>query len=426
MKTNRKVLFFYSCILACSLLLLTGCKHETTSSFVEQHDGRLWLNGKEYQFVGTNFWYGSILGSEGQGGDRARLLRELDKLHELGLDNLRILVGSDGEQGVTTKVEPTLQKAPGEYNDTLLAGLDFLLSEMGKRGMKAVLYLNNSWEWSGGYGYYLEQAGLGKAPRPNEAGYQAYMQFVSQFSDNEKAHELFYDYVRFIVGRQNRYTSLYYKDDPAIMAWQIGNEPRAFAEEQKKPFAHWLSEASALIRSLDDHHLISIGSEGIWGCEMDSVLYEQISSDPNIDYLTAHVWPYNWSWARQDSLFADVDSACVKTYDYLNQHFQIAQRLKKPLVIEEFGYPRDGFNFAPASPTKARDQYYDFMFSLIANEPTVSGCNFWGWGGEARPLHEQWQQGDPYLGDPAQEQQGLNSVFDCDSTTLTIISKNKQ
>jgi mannan endo-1,4-beta-mannosidase len=175
MKTNRKVLFFYSCILACSLLLLTGCKHETTSSFVEQHDGRLWLNGKEYQFVGTNFWYGSILGSEGQGGDRARLLRELDKLHELGLDNLRILVGSDGEQGVTTKVEPTLQKAPGEYNDTLLAGLDFLLSEMGKRGMKAVLYLNNSWEWSVGYGYYLEQAGVGKAPRPNEAGYQAYM-----------------------------------------------------------------------------------------------------------------------------------------------------------------------------------------------------------------------------------------------------------
>ena len=38
-----------------------------------------------------------------------------------------------------------------------------LLAEMGKRQMHAVLYFNNSWEWSGGYGQYLEWAGEGKA-----------------------------------------------------------------------------------------------------------------------------------------------------------------------------------------------------------------------------------------------------------------------
>ena len=70
-------------------------------------------------------------------------------MKQIGIDNLRILVGSDGERGVTTKVEPTLQVAPGVYNDTILAGLDFLMQEMGKRKMVAVLYLNNSWEWSG-------------------------------------------------------------------------------------------------------------------------------------------------------------------------------------------------------------------------------------------------------------------------------------
>lgn len=417
----KKIIVFFIAV----TFLLGGCTEQQMPGFVQQHDGRLWLDGQEYQFVGTNFWYGPILGSEGEGGNRERLLRELDELNRLGLNNLRILVGSDGQQGVTTKVEPTLQKAPGEYNDTLLAGLDFLLAEMGKRQMKAVLYLNNSWEWSGGYGYYLEQAGLGKVPRPNEAGYPAFMQFVAQFADNERAHELFYDYVRFIVSRQNRYTSVSYKDNPTIMAWQIGNEPRAFGEKQKQPFAKWLREASALIRSIDGNHLISVGSEGIWGCEMDSALYEQISSDPNIDYLTAHVWPYNWQWVRPESLIADVDNACRKTCDYLTSHFKIAQRLEKPLVIEEFGYPRDGFSFEPASPTIARDRYFNYVFSFIAGEPTVSGCNFWGWGGEARPVHEQWQKGDPYLGDPAQEQQGLNSVFNCDTTTLMVISKSK-
>ena len=69
-------------------------------------------------------------------------------MKSMGIDNLRILVGADGERGVKTKVEPTLQIAPGVYNDTILAGLDYLLKEMGKRKMVAVLYLNNSWEWS--------------------------------------------------------------------------------------------------------------------------------------------------------------------------------------------------------------------------------------------------------------------------------------
>ena len=51
-----------------------------------------------------------------------------------------------------------------------------------------------------------------------------------------------------------------------------------------------------------------------------------------------------------------------------------------------------------------------------------AGCNFWGWGGFAKPKHEQWQVGDDYTGDPAQEAQGLNSVFSTDISTLAIIA----
>ena len=420
-RTAIPLLILSICFASCKS---TNKPTDTASPFVQRQGTSFIVDGHDYRFVGTNFWYGAILGSEGQGGDRARLCRELDKLHELGLDNLRILVGSDGERGVTTKVEPTLQVSPGVYNDTILAGLDYLLQEMGKRNMKAVLYLNNSWEWSGGYGFYLEQAGAGKQPRPNEDGYGAYMQAMSKYAANEKAHQLFYDYVRFIISRTNRYTNVAYADDPTIMAWQIGNEPRAFSEEAKEPFAQWLSEASALIRSLDKNHLISIGSEGIWGCEGDTLLYERVSADENIDYLNAHIWPYNWNWAKADSLKENIGRACDNSGEYLKEHVRIAQKLQKPLVIEEFGYPRDGFQFACASPTTARDQYYDYIFSMAMSDSTVRGCNFWGWGGEARPMHEQWQVGDPYCGDPAQEAQGLNSVFDCDSSTLQIIRKH--
>lgn len=406
-------------------MMLAALSLSAKKGFVQGKDGHFVRDGIPYYYVGTNFWYGAILGSEGQGGNRARLCKELDRMRAMGIDNLRILVGSDGQRGIKTKVEPTLQEAPGVYNDTILAGLDYLLMEMGKRRMVAVLYLNNSWEWSGGYGYYLEQAGEGKAPRPDEDGYPAFMKFVARYATCEKAHQLFYDYVRFILSRTNRYTGLKYTDDPAIMSWQIGNEPRAFSTEALPAFEKWLAEASALIRSLDANHLVSIGSEGSWGCENDYGVYERICADKNIDYCNIHLWPYNWGWARADHLVEDLAVSCRNTKDYIDRHLAICARLSKPLVMEEFGYPRDGFSFSLSSTTEGRDGYYKYVFSLVGDNAEkggyFAGCNFWGWGGFAKPRHEQWEVGDDYTGDPAQEAQGLNSVFVTDTTTLQVV-----
>ena len=416
----RKLLFFILSLMATSFA-------SAASPFVQVSNGHFVRDGKPYYYVGTNMWYGAILGSEGRGGDRKRLCRELDYLKKNGIDNLRILVGSDGEEGIKTKVEPTLQKAPGVYNDTILAGLDYLLMEMGKRKMVAVLYLNNSWEWSGGYGFYLEHAGAGKAPQTDVDGYPKYMEFVSQFATNEKAHQLFYDYVRFILSRTNRYTGKAYKDDPAIMSWQIGNEPRAFKKEVLPQFEEWLSEASALIRSLDPNHLISIGSEGAWGCEGDLSCWERICADKNVDYCNVHLWPYNWGWARKDHLSEDLERSEKNTKDYIDQHLTVCDRINKPLVMEEFGFPRDGMTYTPGSPVTARDAYYKYVFSLVADNATkggkFAGCNFWAWGGYAQPRHEFWQPGDDYCGDPSQEAQGLNSVFAKDKSTMKVVKK---
>ena len=174
--------------------------------FITVKNGQFIKNDRPYYYIGTNFWYGAILGSEGEGGDKNRLIAELDSLAAIGVDNLRILVGADGVNGVTAKVEPTLQVAPGVYNDTILAGLDYLLCEMDKRDMSAVLYLNNSWEWSGGYGQYLEWAGYGKAPIPAVDGWDKFQMFVGQYQKSDSCKALFADHVRNIVTRTNRYT----------------------------------------------------------------------------------------------------------------------------------------------------------------------------------------------------------------------------
>jgi mannan endo-1,4-beta-mannosidase len=138
-----------------------------------------------------------------------------------------------------------------------------------------------------------------------------------------------------------------------------------------------------------------------------------------------HLWPYNWSWVKPDSLVEQLPTACENTKEYINRHLAICDKLNKPLVMEEFGYPRDGFKFSLDTPTKGRDGYYRYVFSLVADNAEsggkFAGCNFWGWGGFAIPQHEQWQVGDPYTNDPAQEAQGLNSVFATDTTTLAVV-----
>lgn len=425
MRKRNLILLLMWCGIVISCV--TGPKRQVEDGFVKVENGQFIRDGKPYYYIGTNFWYGAILGSEGRGGNRERLCRELDSLKSIGIDNLRILVGSDGTGGVPAKVEPTLQIAPGVYNDTIFAGLDFLLAEMSKRDMLAVLYLNNSWEWSGGYGQYLQWAGYGKDPVPAVDGYVAYMNFVSQFVRSDSAKALYANYVKDVITRTNRYTKKRYVDDPAIMSWQIGNEPRAFSQESKQGLAEWISEAAALIKSLDPNHLVSTGSEGKWGCEMDMDLYEKIHADVNVDYMNIHIWPYNWGWAPKDSLQANLEKAKQNSKVYIDEHLEIAKKYQKPLVLEEFGYPRDGFRFGKSSPVTARNAYYKYVFEQIVNHAASHslfvGCNFWGWGGFAVPseVHEYWVPGDDYTGDPAQEQQGLNSVFASDTATINLV-----
>ena len=421
-------------LLTVLLFLLGACAPKPAEhSFIKVNaDGQFVRDGKPYYFVGTNFWYGAILGSEGEGGNRERLHKELDFLKSIGINNLRVLVGADGENGIKTRVEPSLQVAPGVYNDTILAGLDYFMNELRERDMTAVLYLNNSWEWSGGYSVYLQWSGHGDAVVPAVDGWPAYMEYVKQFPQSDSAKALFANHVNYIVSRTNRYNQIKYVDDPTIMSWQIGNEPRAFSDENKEPFARWMADVAAQIKSLDPNHMVSSGSEGPWGCEMDMNLFEKIHADPNINYLNIHIWPYNWSWVKADSLKELLPRAKENTKKYIDDHMVIARKYSKPIVLEEFGFPRDGFSFSKEAPTTARDEYYRYVFDLIRQDREsgglFAGCNFWAWGGFAgqNPDHVFWEKGDDYTGDPAQEQQGLNSVFATDSTIEIIKAENRK
>lgn len=385
---------FYSLLISLSVICISGCSR---SGFWSADENNITKNGVSEYFIGTNLWYAGRLAGSEEG--RSRLSRELDRLKQLGITNLRILA-VEGEN---------------------LDDLEYALDEMNRRGMCAVLFLNNAWEWSFGYADYLERSGAGVQPRPATEGYQAYMEAMGAFCCNRNAVELNHQYISKIVKR--------FRNHPAIFSWQICNEPRCFSDDPaaRDLFVEYIHGTAALIKSLDGNHMVSTGNEGSMGCEEDMELCLRINDCPDIDYMTIHIWPYNWSWVREDSVNDGMEYAVQRVEQYIDEHLEIARRTHKPMVIEEFGYPRDGFEFSRTSPTDGRDRIYDCVFSRVVKSALMNdylaGCNFWGWGGFAEPAHVRWEEGDDLCGDPAQEQQGLNSVFASDSSTMTVIGR---
>lgn len=409
---------------AAAFIALLSCSPRA-DRFTRVEDGHFVRDGKQVTFVGTNFWYGAILGSEGQGGNRERLVRELDTLKALGMTNLRVLVGGDGPENIPGRISPNLQPEPGVYNDTLLRGLDFFLAELGKRDMQAVLYLNNAWSWSGGYNVYLQwvadTASTGRRWTP-----------TSEFYTNREALELYHNHIRKIVTRRNTVTGKDYKDDPAIFSWQLANEPRPFSRDPKvvDAFCDFIAESSALIKSLDPNHMVSSGNEGSMGCnDGDLELAKRMNDCPGLDYVTIHIWPLNWSWVHKETLEQEFRRGVFMTDRYIDDHLEFSKELGKPLVIEEFGFPRDGGAYDDGTPTTLKDRYYAHVFDRLVRargeDSNFAGVNIWGWGGFGkRPVGRyDWRPGDDYCCDPAQEPQGLYSVYANDASTIEVIKK---
>ena len=395
-------------------------------------EGQLINNGKPYNFIGANYWYGPmlpLLTIEDKGVER--LKRELDFLAKNNVKNLRVVIGVEGEgfiQG-NARVEPPYMISKNTFNDEVLKGLDVFMDEASKRDIKIVLALSNMWEWSGGWMQYLywnNQVSIEQLQ--NKANWEELRDLISKFYTCEPCISQYREKVKRIITRANSINGKKYTEDETLMAWQIANEPRPMRPHVIPQFIQFISETAAYIKLLDQNHLVSIGSEGYIGSENMDV-FKEIHSDRNIDYLTIHIWPRNWDWIDREDFLSTMNNGNQLTIQYINDHISVARDLKKPLLIEEFGFPRDNHSFSIEATTNFRNQYFQLIFdqlqkSIEQNGP-IYGVNFWAFGGEAKPINNQifWKKGDDYIGDPPFEEQGLYSVFRSDKETWKLIKK---
>ena len=413
------------------LLLLSMFSIPTMAqSFITVEGSHFIKDGAPYQFIGANFWYGMHLGMEGEQGNRERLLAELDLMKEQGIDNLRVMASSEGPDTEPWRVVPSLQPSPGKLNEDLLIGLDYLLAEMGKREMYAVLCLNNFWQWSGGMAQYVSWTSDHKIPYPTPTDGSKYGLFVlhaAKFYKNEAAMKLFEDFMKQVITRTNTVTGKPYKEDPTIMSWQLANEPRGI--QNASAYRSWIDRSANFIKSLDTNHLVSLGSEGNTSIpKVNGLNFQKDHVFEAIDYTTIHIWIQNWGWYDPKKADSTYPKAWKTAKKYAQKHIRWAKQMNKPLVIEEFGIARDLNDHAVEAPVYWRNIYYQDLFSLVVEEAAkenspLAGCNFWAWGGMGRPSATKsiWKPGDDLIGDPPHEYQGWYSIYDQDTSTLELI-----
>ncbi|HTU67914.1 MAG TPA: cellulase family glycosylhydrolase [Steroidobacteraceae bacterium] len=401
------------------------------SGFVSVKGRHFELDGRPYYYAGANLWYGMYLGSPGKTGNRARLTKELDDLAAQGITNLRVLAISEASP-LKRAVTPAVLLGPGHLDETLWQGLDFLLAEMAKRDMKAVLYLNNFWQWSGGMSQYVSWTSGQVTKDPDVTGdWNSFINGSASFYRDAKAQETFRFAIRQLLTRKNAVNGRVYTDDPTIMSWQLANEPRPGIDGDRThfdAFTAWIDGTAGYIKTLAPKQLVSTGNEGWMGTAGDRDLFVKAHATKNVDYLTYHMWAPNWQWFDPKKPAATYDAAWTKMQDYLNWHIEAANRMGKPVVLEEFGINRDDGAFSPSAKTQWRDRFYTAVYGLLARRAAagdaIAGSNFWGWGGAGRTHNADymWRAGDTFVGDPPQEAQGLYCVFDSDASTIAIIA----
>jgi len=381
-------------------------------------------DGRPFIVSGFNYWAGPTLAREGNaaGGDQVR--RDLDGLQAAGINMLRVMAATEGPDSAPYRIVPSIQPALGQYDPAGLAGVVRFADELKRRGLLGIFTLGNFWQWSGGFAQYLAWVGRGPIPYPPPAphgSWDRFQRFVGAFYKTPQAVAAYEAYLSTVVPKL--------KDNPMVI-WELANEPRGLTNVSA--YRVWIDRTARFIKTMAPGQLVTTGSEGQTASPfyagMDVVKDHQSAA---IDFICFHMWAANWGWVHKENMASGFPKALALARKYVNEHATKAADVGKPILLEEFGFPRDGHSFDPAAPTTLRDRYfqeiYALVLSLIPTTP-IAGIMPWAWAGQSRPPRpgELWKPGDPFVGDPPHEEQGWYSVYDKDTTVKLIADWSRQ
>ncbi|KAL4748487.1 mannan endo-1,4-beta-mannosidase C [Aspergillus terricola var. indicus] len=314
-----------STLLPLALLATTATARK---GFVTTKGDKFQLDGKDFYFAGSNAYYFPFNNNQTdvELGLSAAKKAGLSVFRTWGFNDKNVTYIEDGlpqyggEGAGTTEI--VFQWWQNGTSTIDLEPFDKVVNAAAKTGIKLIVTLVNNWADYGGMDVYTVNLGG---------------QYHDDFYRLPQIKEAYKRYVKEIVTR--------YRNSPAIMAWELANEPRCGADGVRnlpasedgctpELLTSWIDEMSTYIKRLDPHHLVTWGGEGGFNYDSDDWAYNGSDGGDfeaelelkNIDFGVFHSYPDWWS----------------KTVEWTNKwivdHARAGRRVGKPVVHEEYGW----------------------------------------------------------------------------------------
>ena len=268
--------------------------------FVVRRGDRLYLGEKEFRFISFNIpdaLYSSYADIPTLFPTPAYEQEDLIRgLSRIGCTVARLYCLSIPGEGVNIPPWNCFVQKPGElYSEDYFLAFDKLLEICGRYGMRLIFPFVDRYKYIGGVGDYAACRG-----REDDA-------FSPGFYTDPRVIQDFKDVITKVLTRVNAYTGVAYRDDPAILAWETGNELY-----HDTLYDGWAAEIAAHIKSVDQNHLVLDGFYGVRGPAL---------TDPNIDIVSTHMYPFH-----APDFIKEADT-----------WYNVAAG-KKPFIVGEFGF----------------------------------------------------------------------------------------
>lgn len=323
--------------------LLAGCQELSTEELETAAstcaDSSPLTLGRPY-FVAVNSYF---LHEAGARAIRAGLTTSpemeevFQKANALGVTVIRTWAFNDAPEKAG---DTAIQVGPLVYDEVALRGLDLVLARASAHGIQLILPLGNYWNDFGGAKQYVAWSGL---PHPLEGD--------PRFFTERPVIDHYLQHVRRILDRRSALEGIRYGDHPAVLAWELLNEPRNLGlDDRGDAFRAWVDEVGAAVKSISPGKWLGTGEEGFdfsyqgydaaYWRGVAPRLFEHAGGftrnlqSPWVDFGSIHFFPESWNVQREDVALAGAR--------WLEGHAQLARQLGKPLVFGEFGLKNRG------------------------------------------------------------------------------------
>jgi mannan endo-1,4-beta-mannosidase len=259
--------------------------------------------------------------------------------------------------------DSAMQVAPLAYDEVSLRGLDLVLARARAHGVRLVLPLGNYWDDYGGARQYVAWAGL-PSPRSGDPRFFTDRAVVGHYLAHVDA----------LLSRVSSVDGIRYGDHPAVLAWELLNEPRgAGLDGSGAELRSWIDEVGALVKRLAPGHLVGTGEEGL---DAPGANFALDTASPYVDYGSVHLYPEDWG--------VPPAALAASGAAFIARRAAEAAALSKPLLIGELGLLNDGLQL------QARRAIYRGWLRC-ARRAGVAAVAPWLFANDARP--DAW---DPY------------------------------